>query len=745
MIIAGFDAATHRVEHYRADLECHREALAARLARGEVRECCDAIEAQLAELVRSREPGGKLGDDDVAQRIAALLDGRSSAEYGVWVLYPWAGRVVHVLPQRELFELRTDRNRHKIDAAEQERLGGLRIGVVGLSVGQSIALALAQEGIGRHFHLADFDRLSLSNLNRVGGGVHEIGCPKVVMAARRILEIDPYATVNVFPRGFDDVSAAAFLDGLDVVVEECDSIDAKVLVRTEARRRRIPVVMVNSEGGVLDIERFDRESARPVFHGLVGDVDPERLRAMEMDEKVAFLLPVVGPGNLSDRMVASLVEIDSTISTWPQLASGVLLGAALVSHAVRELALDRLRVSGRWTVALDRLVADGTASHRDGAPPPPSEAAVTGDADLPSPATLLALASDAGDDLPPAHARIMLAHAVRAPSGGNAQPWQFLVRERAIEVRVADTVPPPVFDPPGWAHVIAAGAATENLVMAARALGWRPQVGPWKAGAHVDLTRAEPELDPLLRHVGRRCTNREHTTATAIPEPVLASLRESVRDPEARLVFLTDRAAIDELACIVGVADRLRMWDPAMLDDLRRELRWDAAEVLRTRDGIDVRSLGLRRGEETMLRLLMRPGIMPIVRAVGRGDRLESPARDRVRRAAAVGLLTHRGRGATPYFDGGRALQRLWLTATAHDLALCPMTTALFLIRLLDTDPSRLGEARPAVDALARRFARIFPSETDAEHILLFRLGITGNPPHRSLRRRLDDVQRNVA
>ena len=66
--------------------------------------------------------------------------------------------------------VRLDRNRNKITTDEQQRLGELRIGVVGLSVGHAIAYTLAAEGVCGDLRLADFDDLELSNLNRVPAG-----------------------------------------------------------------------------------------------------------------------------------------------------------------------------------------------------------------------------------------------------------------------------------------------------------------------------------------------------------------------------------------------------------------------------------------------------------------------------------------------------------------------------------------------------------------------------------------------
>ncbi|HEY6887942.1 MAG TPA: ThiF family adenylyltransferase, partial [Solirubrobacter sp.] len=226
----------------------------------------DELDAQLEQLCRGRSPHED--GPPAADAISALLDG---CEPPAWVFYPWSRRLVHVLPAPLHRELRLDRNRYAITEEEQERLGGLVVAVAGLSVGRAVVTTLAHEGIGGELRLADFDVLDLSNLNRVPGGVADVGVSKVVLAAREVAELDPYIRVTAFLQGVDEENIDAFVAGADVVVDECDGLEIKVALRERARAAGIPVVMATSHRGMLDVERFDREPERPAFHGLLGD------------------------------------------------------------------------------------------------------------------------------------------------------------------------------------------------------------------------------------------------------------------------------------------------------------------------------------------------------------------------------------------------------------------------------------------------------------------------------------------
>jgi molybdopterin/thiamine biosynthesis adenylyltransferase len=349
-----FDAAAPSDERQILDL----------LRTGVVQSVHDTLVAQLDELIETREPGRDLSAQEIRDRVETHLGQVSPDQYGRWAYYPWSHKLVHVLPEGEFRELRTSRNRNKITAAEQDRLRELRIGVVGLSVGQASAIALAMEEIGGEFVLADFDALSLSNMNRIRAGVHDIGMPKAVLAAREIFEINPYACVRIFLDGVSDANLEPFLGDprpLDLLVEECDDLYMKLRLRERARMLRIPVVMETSDRGLLDVELFDREPDRPLLHGRIGNVDAAQLKTLAPHERLPIVMQILGPESISRRLALSLSQIRVSLKTWPQLASGVSLGAALVADTARRIALGELSASGRYYVDLEELVASGAA------------------------------------------------------------------------------------------------------------------------------------------------------------------------------------------------------------------------------------------------------------------------------------------------------------------------------------------------------------------------------------------------
>jgi molybdopterin/thiamine biosynthesis adenylyltransferase len=338
-------------------LPADREVLVELLKREPRVQVFDHLHGQLTELVRSLNPSVRYTPAELDAAARAHLNGTPAPEYGVWVYYPWAQRLVHLLDEPEFAQVRTDRNRNKITREEQALLATKKVGVIGLSVGQSVSLTMALERSFGEIRLADFDTLELSNLNRIRSGVHHLGVSKVVNVAREIAEIDPFLKVTCFHEGITRGNIDQFLtEGgkLDVLVEECDSVDVKIYARQRAKAFGIPVIMDTSDRGLIDVERFDLEPERPLAHGRLTGMDVDSINAETPAAiRLDVMLSMVGKETLSPRMKASFPEIGRSLVTWPQLGGHVIMGGAMAAELWRKMALGEMDHSGRWYVDLD--------------------------------------------------------------------------------------------------------------------------------------------------------------------------------------------------------------------------------------------------------------------------------------------------------------------------------------------------------------------------------------------------------
>lgn len=338
-----------------------KEKLEKLIKEGKVTFVDDEIYSQLEDLVKCRNPATKISKEALREHIQAHLKKIDINEYGLWVYYPWTQKLVHLLYEEEFIEVRTNRNRNKITEEERSILQSKKIGIVGLSVGQSIALTLAMERTCGELRLADFDTAELSNLNRIRTGVHNLGIRKTVLAAREICEIDPFLKVKIFSEGLNKENMDDFfLDGgkLDLFVEVCDSLEIKIDSRIKARELSVPVVMDTNDRGMLDVERFDLESNRSIFHGYLNKCFKDGKITVTAENRTDILMAILSFDKLSERMQLSMAQIGKSINTWPQLASSVVLGGAITTDIARRILLNEHTKSGRYYVDLDEIFAN---------------------------------------------------------------------------------------------------------------------------------------------------------------------------------------------------------------------------------------------------------------------------------------------------------------------------------------------------------------------------------------------------
>ncbi len=319
----------------------------------------DTFLYQLSELIRIEHSSRIFSEEELQTAVLNRLQDKESDFCGNWIYYPWKNTLVHLLDKEDFIRVRTNRNQNKITITEQAQLQSKTIGIIGLSVGNAVALTMACERICGKLKLADFDDLDLSNLNRIRAGVTDLGLAKTVITARAIAELDPYLEIEIFKEGIHSGNLESFLSEngkLDLLVEVCDNLDIKVESRLHARKQQIPVVMDTSDRGMVDIERFDKEPERALFHGLVSEVVLNNYQNLSKKDTLPILMQLISFENASIGLKNSVGEIGKTILTWPQLASSVILGGGVTCDVSRRILLGQEILSGRYYFDIESFI-----------------------------------------------------------------------------------------------------------------------------------------------------------------------------------------------------------------------------------------------------------------------------------------------------------------------------------------------------------------------------------------------------
>jgi len=327
-------------------------------------EVIDNYAEQYAELLLSKNAQLYRANHQVqVASIAELLKEHYGShkpwQLGSWVYFPWSNRLIHVLDQEDFEALRTIRNRDLITSEEQPKLFNFEVACFGMSVGSASAQALAITGISRRIKLVDGAVISGSNLNRILTGVASIGKGKAQVMAEQIYEMNPYATVATFDK-VDAENIGNIFDKpwpIKLAIDEIDDIEMKVRIRAEARKRRIPVLMATEIGDtvILDVERYDLEPNRALFHGAVPGIEALLEKKIEnYREWTKHATNIIDPGNMSIKMQKSLLKIGTNIVTHPQLGSTVMMTGGVLAFAVKNIALGHSLYSGRYIISLEK-------------------------------------------------------------------------------------------------------------------------------------------------------------------------------------------------------------------------------------------------------------------------------------------------------------------------------------------------------------------------------------------------------
>jgi molybdopterin/thiamine biosynthesis adenylyltransferase len=197
-----------------------------------------------------------------------------------------------VLTDEELLRYSRQILLRQVDIDGQLRLKASRVLIVGLGgLGSPVALYLAAAGVGE-LHLADFDSVDLTNLQRqVLHDSHAVGLTKVDSALARLGALNPGIELRAHRAALDADSLAAAGAAVDLVLDCSDNFATREAVNAACVRAAKPLV----SGAAIRLEGqlsvFDpRNPLSPCYHCLYGHGSESELTCSE----AGVIGPLVG-------------------------------------------------------------------------------------------------------------------------------------------------------------------------------------------------------------------------------------------------------------------------------------------------------------------------------------------------------------------------------------------------------------------------------------------------------------------
>lgn len=318
---------------------------------------------------------------------------------------------------------------------------------------------------------------------------------------------------------------------------------------------------------------------------------------------------------------------------------------------------------------------------------------------------------------------IVLSYAILAANPHNSQPWLVDLRGKlGFDLYVDPERLLPGSDPPFRQTHIGQGTFLENADLAARELGYRPEIEYFPDGmygetelerkpvARVELVKAPGvEGDPLFRMLTERQTNKRAFDGSPITPEEIHAL-EGAYDATVHALGTTE--APEPIAQVAELARRGMAAEVASDERTHETLEWfrfDDAEIERHRDGFGLAASGMARP----MRWIAETFILSRERTVADPRRFAMEAVKLIERqassAAAFGWITSPRNSRLDQVLVGRAYERINLTATALGLAIQPMSQPL--------------QEYPEADVLRKEVEELAGIPAGHTMQMLFRLG----------------------
>ncbi len=669
--------------------------------------------------------------------IRKISQNNTPIKPGRWVYYPWSYHLIKILDKEDFQDLTTARNRNVITLEEQEKFRNAVIGIAGLSIGNSAALAIIYNGGSETIKLADPDYLDGSNLNRIRAGLKNLGESKAYIAAKQIYEINPYVNLILYPEGLTSDNLQDFILGkpeLDIIVDEMDNLLMKIFIRLAARATRKPLIMAtdNADNVIIDVDRFDKNPNLPPFDTLP-EMDLETISKnintgekleLTSTERVLLATSIVGAENIAPRMQNSLLEVGKTLVSWPQPATSAFSSGPALAYVARKIILGEELNGGKSHLSLDRSLLSGYDSE---------EAVNVRRANTDKFISTLnqAAQKEVGEnyfvwetkeeDFPKNASqedqlKFLLNYAVMAPSAHNTQPWKFKINEGEILLYLDKDKTLPVSDPTHRESFLSLGTALENLQIAANHFGFSTTISPFPNPndehlvARIKLTPgiSDTALNKLFPALKNRLSNRNLYEDKTVPTTFLEELA-TLKEEGISLHLVSEKEKINQISDLIFDGSTEMMKSTTFREELSGWLRHN---FTRQPDGMPGFTLGLNPIQSLLGSFLIKNFDM--------GASQAKIDQELVKSSSLLIVITSQENGKETWLKIGKLYEKVVLMGTLNGLSNATLASVVELGQL----PEKLKQV-------------LLTSETPQ---VFLRMGFSKDKSRHSPRKKVEDV-----
>lgn len=287
--------------------------------------------------------------------------------------------------------------------------------------------------------------------------------------------------------------------------------------------------------------------------------------------------------------------------------------------------------------------------------------------------------------------RELVRYATLAASSHNTQPWHFEIDPDSISILPDFTRRCAAVDPDDHHLFASLGCATENLLLASKAVGLKgiARFDDKIPGLVITFEKVAPNRSPLFDAITtRQCTRTEYDGQPLSTEQ-LRLLEEAGQGNWVSVMLLTSVQKKQEVAQYVAQGNTIQYADTAWAAELQAWVRFNSRDAIRTGDGLYGPVMGNPDVPRWLGKLFMRLAFSS--KAQNRKDA------HNIQSAGAIAVIFSEQNDPKHWIEAGRCYQRLALQSAALDLrtAFINQPVEVSDLRARFANYLGLGEQRP--------------------------------------------------
>ncbi|MCL5666962.1 MAG: hypothetical protein M1383_04305 [Patescibacteria group bacterium] len=345
----------------------------------------------------------------------------------------------------------------------------------------------------------------------------------------------------------------------------------------------------------------------------------------------------------------------------------------------------------------------------------------------------------------------VLSQAIQAPSGDNCQPWEIQKTSDGVEIFNVPAKDQSLYNFRQQASYLAHGALLENFSIAAKHLGFDPDVKLFPDAnnlnlvARIKLRIINPQPQQLFECIAKRTTNRKPYKNIDLPPVLLETLESAASDvPGVRLMLAKGAQQRNILAKSSAINEQAVLENEYLHKFLFQHVVWTRKQLEQLKSGMFIKTLEMPRPAETVFKMASSWKTVCILNKLGLSKIVAKQNEQVYNHSAAFGLIVIKNNNHDSFVRAGQALERVWLNLTKEDLSLHPVAGIIFLILRI-----KGGGVKEISDKHQKMVLRSYENIKNVFHLddtdipaFMFRLGQGGKPSATSPRLPLKSLLR---